>query len=81
MFAWEPLWWDTLTLGRLAALSVAIVAWAAVGWFAAPRLWVILDDITHGYVRWMQAEFDKMFLEVSATLCFLSILASVTARC
>lgn len=77
MIEWLPLWWDTLTLGRLFALGVALLAWAAVGWFAAPRLWILLDDISRGYVRWMRSEFDRMFLEVSATSCVLSIVASV----
>jgi Flp pilus assembly protein TadB len=79
MFDWVPPWWDGLTLGRLAALGVALLAWGAVGWFAAPRLWILLDDITRGYVRWMRAEFDRMFLEVSAGLCVLSIVTSVLA--
>lgn len=77
MFDWLPLWWDFLTFGRLAALSLALIAWAAVGWFAAPKLWLLIDDITRGYVRWMQSEFDRMFLEVSPTLCVASILSSV----
>jgi tight adherence protein B len=79
MFEWLPAWWDTLTIGRLFALGVAMLAWAAAGWFAAPRLWILIDDITRGYVRWMRAEFDRMFLEVSATLCVASILTSVVA--
>jgi tight adherence protein B len=79
MFEWLPAWWDTLTIGRLLALGVAMLAWAAAGWFAAPRLWILIDDITRGYVRWMRAEFDRMFLEVSATLCVASILTSVVA--
>jgi len=77
MFDWLPLWWDFLTFGRLLSLGVALVAWAAVGWFAAPKLWLLIDDITRGYVRWMQAEFDRMFLEVSSAFCVLCILSSV----
>lgn len=72
-----PQFWDFMTLARLFGLGVALVAWAAVGWFAAPRFWAIFEDLTTGYVRWMQSEFDRMFLEVSHTLCILSIVASV----
>ena len=72
-----PAWWDGLTLLRLGALGVAVVAWLAVGWFAAPRLWAFFDEITLGYVRWMQAEFDRMYLEVSTQLCLASIVSSV----
>lgn len=72
-----PRFWDALTLGRLFGLGVALVAWAAVGWFLSPRLWAKFDDLTHGYVRWMQSEFDRMFLEVSPRLCLAAIVASV----
>ena len=51
MLEWLPLWWDFLTFGRLAALSLALIAWAAVGWFAAPKLWLLIDDITRGSRR------------------------------
>ena len=73
-----PAWWDGLTFLRLVALFGSVVAWLAVGWFATPKLSAFFDDVTHGYVRWMQAEFDKMFLEVSSSLCVLSIVASVS---
>lgn len=74
-----PAWWDALTFFRLVSLLVSLLAWLAVGWFAAPRLWAFFDEVTHGYVRWMQAEFDRMFLEVSPRLCLLSIVASVVS--
>lgn len=77
MFELLPQIWDFLTVGRLVGLGVAVLAWAAVGWFLSPKLWTLFDDLTHGYVRWMQAEFDRMFLEVSWALCIASIVASV----
>ncbi len=74
-----PQWWDGLTFFRLSTFGVAILAWLAVGWFAAPTLWTLFDELTLGYVRWMQSEFDRMFLEVSPTLCMVSIVTSVCA--
>ncbi len=77
MFQLLPQFWDGLTFGRLLALGVAVVAWAGVGYYSAPKAWAVFDDMTLGYVRWMQTEFDRMFLEVSNTVCLLSIVTSV----
>lgn len=77
MGALLPQFWDLMTFGRLAALGMAVLAWAAVGWFLAPRAWRLFDELTHGYVRWMQSEFDRMFLEVSNAACIAAIVASV----
>lgn len=72
-----PLWWDGLTSLRLLWLGLSVLAWLAVGWYVAPRVWKLFDDLTAGYVRWMQSEFDRMFLEVSPVLCMVSIVTSV----
>jgi tight adherence protein B len=72
-----PPWWDLLTLGRLLITAALIAGWFAVGWHLAPSAWRLFDDLTAGYVRWMQAEFDKMFVEVRATWCVAAIVGSV----
>lgn len=72
-----PPWWDLLTLGRLVLTAVMIAGWAAVGWHVAPAAWRLFDDLTVGYVRWMLAEFDKMYVEVRPTWCVAAIVGSV----
>lgn len=77
MLSLVPVWWDFLTIGRLVALAFAALAWLWVGWKLSPLLWEAIDRGTTGYVAWMQAEFDRMFMEVSPTWCVASILCSV----
>ena len=72
-----PVWWDYYTLIRLFALGFAGLAWLWVGWNVSPILWDSIERGTTGYVAWMQAEFDRMFMEVSPKLCVASIITSV----
>jgi tight adherence protein B len=74
-----PAWWDFLTMFRLTALTFSVGAWLVVGWFLAPMLWKGVEEGTTGYVRWMQGEFDRMFLEVADRWCVLAIIVSVLA--
>ena len=73
-----PLIWDLRTSVRLAALGFSALAWAWVGWNLAPILWRWWLESTNGYVDWMMAEFDRMFIEVPRWWCTAAIATSVT---
>jgi tight adherence protein B len=72
-----PQWWDFTTMWRLSALAFSVGAWLVVGWMLSPVLWKSIEDGTTGYVKWMQGEFDRMFLEVADRWCILGIIASM----
>lgn len=72
-----PQIWDLLTVGRLAMLGIGVAAWLLAGFFVAPWIFARFEDLTSGYVRWMQQMFDRMFLEVPARWCVASIVGSV----
>lgn len=72
-----PQIWDGLTLVRLLFAGIGVVAWLLVGWLLAPWAFARFEDATSGYVRWMQQQFDRMFLEVPKSWCVAAIVGSV----
>ncbi|MCB9741979.1 MAG: type II secretion system F family protein [Alphaproteobacteria bacterium] len=70
-------YWDLMTGVRGVTLALMIVAWAAVGWMAAPWVKDTFLRSTSGYVDWMIETFDKMFMEVTRQQCIAAILISM----
>ncbi|MDP2314180.1 MAG: type II secretion system F family protein [Pseudomonadota bacterium] len=74
-----PQIWDLLTAFRLVFVLAGVAAWLFVGWYAAPWFGARFEAATSGYVRWMQGQFDRMFLQIPASWCVAAIVGSVLA--
>ncbi len=72
-----PKFWDAWTLMWAFGLAVGGLAWFGAAFTSADWVWRRFEDATSGYVRWMRAQFDRMFLDVPASWCSASIVASV----
>lgn len=70
-------WWDLLTFGRGLTLILMIGAWGFAGWLVSPMLFEWFNRWTAGYVQWMVATYDRMFLTITPRECTLRILASM----
>ncbi|MCB9759967.1 MAG: type II secretion system F family protein [Alphaproteobacteria bacterium] len=79
LVSYAPPWWDWLTLVRLGALALMVLAWAGVGFLASPWLAERFHEASKGYVDWMVVTFDKMFLTVAPQTCSSAIIISTLA--
>jgi tight adherence protein B len=65
--------WDFWTIVRLIVLVAGAYAWWKVSLELAPKLFAAFEHATRGYVRWMRAQFDRMYMEVPESWCSASI--------
>lgn len=72
-----PMGWDLLTLLRLGAMGVFTAAWFGATLAAWPWISETFHRATSGYVQWMVATFDRMFITVKPAWCVASILGSM----